>query len=1246
MKNCTLLFFTLLFAFSAHAQNFLINENFDSGNDTVPPSGWVNKTLSGDASVDKFQFTSAVFHFAKPLIKNFVVFDAYNGGSPGGTATNGTAEEAILMSPVVSTTSVSNLTLSLDRQVFIQYGQAYIEVSTNGGSSWSTVWSQTTSIVEGTPTNMKLNLDSYKGYSSFRIRFRWLNTSTAAYAGFFALDNVQLYESKSVDVRVSTIVEMYDNSCPSATQSLKVEVYNAGTSTLTKVPVVLKIGSTTLYDTISSISAGATVSTFTGKTFNTSAGGKYLFEAYTNYASDLVPKNDTLRSYRSSSTPPGIPTSGTVTQCGVGSATLTTNRNTGDSTYWFTQATGGTDVGTGNPFVTPYLDKSSTFYVENSRVVQNEITSSAGLYRFNTAPDGPGSMFDVKAKNDILIDSISQHFAYAGTYIMTVYYKSGTYLGSETNTSAWTKLALENDTLVVSGYGKFYTMKLKKPLRIPAGSTYGFYVDAQTTSITFTNGTLNEENADVTITGYTVLSANFNGVTTGYYWNGRLFFRKTCSTGRKAINVNLLPRPKGAKLVEGSTFNGSFRSGTISNFDVASEGRTVGYELEPPTGYVNSDFGTKWAVTAVEMTTVNGTPIPTSDTTMTTPGSKNGTLKYTPSAGWEDSLIILRVKIWEAKYNCDTLLERYIFIVPAPRVKFEAPNVCLGIPTDFTNRSSISSGFNTYRWDFGDGDTSDFESPIHKYNTHGKYQVTLVATSNYGIKTDTTITIEVYEIPDVQFKVKNACEGDALTFTNTTSISSGTLVFNWKFGDGTTSTAKNPTHIYSKPGGYIVSMTASANGCSNDLSKYATQFARPTAAFKSNGGCVGDPVDFTNESTIELAEKTGSEWYFDDGNLGTLTNPAHIYETPGSKMVKLVSISQFGCRDSVTHAVTIKPSPIVSFSYDKSCSSYPVNFTNTTKEPSGETTIYTWSFGDGATSTQKSPSHQYDILGYTKVILKAESTNGCSQILIKDINILVQPVADFEVGGVCSGDPVSFQNNSKIKSGEVEYKWYFGDGDSSSFTSPVKVYDVTSTTIFVIKLEAKAKGGCSDVITKNVTIHEKPRCSFTVVQSKQDRRTFTFVPDDKDYSDGAYTWVLKGSGRYNEKSPTHTFEYFDHPYNIILDITGDNGCACYDSSFTLITSWPLGVENITGSGDINIYPNPSTGKVNITGTLQNTPSEITVFTIDGREAAKLSDVMLSEQATEIDLSHLKEGIYLIEINSGGSRSVQRLILAR
>ena len=97
----------------------------------------------------------------------------------------------------------------------------------------------------------------------------------------------------------------------------------------------------------------------------------------------------------------------------------------------------------------------------------------------------------------------------------------------------------------------------------------------------------------------------------------------------------------------------------------------------------------------------------------------------------------------------------------------------------------------------------------------GTYTVKLTANSAYGCSTVETTTATVNDLPTAGFNNSTVCLGNATSFTNTSSISSGTLTYSWNFGDGSTSTATSPSHTYSSAGNYTVTLMATANGCSN-----------------------------------------------------------------------------------------------------------------------------------------------------------------------------------------------------------------------------------------------------------------------------------------------------------------------------------------------------------------------------------------------------------------------------------------------
>ncbi|MGB1317682.1 MAG: PKD domain-containing protein, partial [Flavobacteriales bacterium] len=138
------------------------------------------------------------------------------------------------------------------------------------------------------------------------------------------------------------------------------------------------------------------------------------------------------------------------------------------------------------------------------------------------------------------------------------------------------------------------------------------------------------------------------------------------------------------------------------------------------------------------------------------------------------------------------------------------------LPTtiNFTNTSTGATGF---EWLLGNGDISGDENPTASYNQSGDYTVTLIASSGAGCSDTTTQIVTIDDVPTADFTLDNAqgCAPLAVNFGNTSGVG---LEYTWNFGDGTTSTAPNPTHYYEIAGDYEVTLIVSApGGCTDTL---------------------------------------------------------------------------------------------------------------------------------------------------------------------------------------------------------------------------------------------------------------------------------------------------------------------------------------------------------------------------------------------------------------------------------------------
>jgi gliding motility-associated-like protein len=211
-------------------------------------------------------------------------------------------------------------------------------------------------------------------------------------------------------------------------------------------------------------------------------------------------------------------------------------------------------------------------------------------------------------------------------------------------------------------------------------------------------------------------------------------------------------------------------------------------------------------------------------------------------------------------------------------------------------------------------------------------------------------------------------------------------------------------------------------------------------ASPSTSGCAPFTVNFTNNSNNALSYY----WDFDDaGDTSTLFQPSHTFNNPGTYDVMLIAIDSSTCNVSDTTYLTIQvgagANVLADFDYQLfNCGTYTFQGQNTS---TGSQT-YSWNFGDGNTSTQTNPSHNYAGLGPWVVTLIATDTicNGSDTISMNiQFTNPTAPVADFQVNQQPNCDFIiaDFLNNSQNCN---TYLWNFGDGNTSTLANPSHTY--------------------------------------------------------------------------------------------------------------------------------------------------------------------------------------------------------------
>jgi len=481
-------------------------------------------------------------------------------------------------------------------------------------------------------------------------------------------------------------------------------------------------------------------------------------------------------------------------------------------------------------------------------------------------------------------------------------------------------------------------------------------------------------------------------------------------------------------------------------------------------------------------------------------------------------------------------------------------------------------GKETIRFDFGDGlGYRELYYPYrYKFENSGIFNVSMEITDSAGCMD--TFTLPNYTVKYIDGDIilnqdtfvcaQNIRFNSYVTQYDSSSSfvqdTTGTVSYRWNFGATIQENIAQSPFVYILEGDYVARLIAQNSiGCRDTAYKtFVVDGPKANFSILSDSiGCQVLPISFKNESI----GATSYLWRFNDGNgsvLNTTSDTDFIfpYANHGTFYPRLIATGNYirngvpiTCTsvfpDTTTigfREITVFEKPRPNFTHVTNCATSTTTFTNRSRVDSTTITSVFWDFGDGNTSSDYSPSHQYSDTGRYLVKLICFSADGCVDSIQRTIMVSPSPIPLFSFKNDCALTPIPFIDSTlSFNDVIVNWRWNFGDTTFSNLKNPNKVY--TSGGDYNVSLRVRNSAGCFATLTKKIKVHYTPIVDF---DNRFNCTDFDIGLNNLSSSDDTTFvshWVFSPSLTSNQLNPKLTYS-IDGDKDIKLVVTSDFGC--------------------------------------------------------------------------------------------------------
>lgn len=424
-------------------------------------------------------------------------------------------------------------------------------------------------------------------------------------------------------------------------------------------------------------------------------------------------------------------------------------------------------------------------------------------------------------------------------------------------------------------------------------------------------------------------------------------------------------------------------------------------------------------------------------------------------------------------YSRDTLVVDSVYAYFTANV---ADSACTNYPIQFFDQSVAitTNQITRWIWDFGDGNTSALQNPIHAFSTPGNKTVTLTAYNSYGCSNTFSRTFTIIQGPLADFLVSDSIGCDSLfTIFTDASVSGDFPITSWYWDmddNGITHLSQGPlTHTYIALGVYHPMLVVSDSyGCIDTMIKQLNVYPIPNGISGPDTIqlCYGDSIILQGDPSYASYDWTPGKYLSDS----TIAQPT-AYAVDTITYV-LITTDFTSCQSFDTITINVLPLPPLSVQ------PYPdtnICLHDTIQLFANGSLSYQWSPNIEISDPTEQNPWVYPSQTRIYTVVTTDQYGCRSSMSVKVIVNIFYP--DFEAERSCLGSPTDVVSISTASDRPiVQWLWDFGDNNNpldqsyGRFTS----YTYPDSGNYSITLIVFDNIGCSDTIIKSTRVDIPP----------------------------------------------------------------------------------------------------------------------------------------------------------------------------